>query len=101
MSFLKHLLTNWLGGGRYSGGGKHGGGKHGYYDKHSPMSSYGTPGTESPMQSSFCPTCAATNTPQARFCHQCGANLVSGSCSTCKQPLNPGDKFCNKCGKQQ
>ena len=103
MSFFKHLLSNWFGGGKYGSGGHHGGGggKHGYYNKHSQMPPYGMPGSPPPTQQVSCPKCSTSNDVQSRFCQQCGGSLVGGACSGCNQPLKPGDKFCAKCGKQQ
>ncbi len=66
-------------------------------------------------QTLTCPACGAPNTPDRRFCNNCGANLMSGghqqawasppppqqgaTCPACGYPNNPpGQKFCVNCG---
>ena len=105
MSFLKYLLSNWLGGGM----GKHGGyNKHGYsgYSKHGNKQGYGyDPSMSQPNQNmnttNTCPKCTRPNPDNARFCQQCGTSLGPTNCTSCNQPLESGTKFCSQCGKAQ
>lgn len=68
------------------------------------------PRTPQPL---ICPACGSPNTPDRRFCNNCGANLMSRGtqqtwgpppqqgtlCPTCGFPNNPpGQKFCGNCG---
>jgi hypothetical protein len=66
------------------------------------------------QQPSTCPTCGSPNTPDRKFCSNCGANLPirgpqqpfgtpsgqqSIACPTCGFPNNtPDRKFCGNCG---
>ena len=45
-----------------------------------------------------CPRCRQENTPQAKFCFECGAKLAL-ACSGCGAELMAGAKFCNQCGR--
>ena len=53
-----------------------------------------------------CPECGFANTPDARFCRQCGHALsapqmettVDSTCSQCGSLNKPGAKFCRSCG---
>src|SRR4051794_13084178 len=44
-----------------------------------------------------CPTCAALNEPDAKFCEDCGAPMTAG-CPRCGAVLTPGKRFCRECG---
>ena len=45
-----------------------------------------------------CPSCKAKNTPDKKFCNECGAPL-SATCPSCGKPVAFGAKFCGECGK--
>lgn len=73
-------------------------------------------GTQPPPrtpQSPLCPACGFPNTPDRKFCNNCGANLMSrgpqqtwapppqqsATCPACGFPNNPPrQKFCGNCG---
>jgi class 3 adenylate cyclase/tetratricopeptide (TPR) repeat protein len=44
-----------------------------------------------------CPNCGHENTPDAKFCSQCGTSL-SITCPVCSTVSGPTAKFCNNCG---
>ncbi len=44
-----------------------------------------------------CPSCATENETGRKFCHECGARLVSG-CPSCGASNPPAAKFCGECG---
>lgn len=44
-----------------------------------------------------CPTCAADNRPDAKFCRECGTPFAS-RCPSCGAANEPGQKFCDQCG---
>ena len=44
-----------------------------------------------------CPTCAALNDPDSRFCRGCGAKLAL-ECRQCGAPISHGASFCHNCG---
>ena len=46
-----------------------------------------------------CPVCTTENPEGAKFCLDCGANLIL-SCAECGTELPPGAKFCFECGAQ-
>ncbi len=46
----------------------------------------------------ICPNCHTTNPDAARFCLNCGQELVH-KCSNCKSDLAPGALFCMHCGQ--
>jgi DNA-directed RNA polymerase subunit RPC12/RpoP len=58
----------------------------------------------------ICPTCGLQNSPDRKFCSNCGASLISSGpqqtwgaqqpniCPACSSPYSPGQKFCNNCG---
>lgn len=51
--------------------------------------------------SKLCPKCNAANPPNARFCLQCGTNLMpenGATCSKCNKVNPAGAKFCVDCG---
>mgnify|MGYP000483433782 CR=1 FL=1 len=95
MSFLKHLLRNWMGGGYY--GGHHGGPRYGHgYGR----GGYYGPGPQGPAPPAVvCPQCGAENPPGTRFCAQCGAPLAGARCASCKAEIPAGAKFCPQCGQ--
>jgi Double zinc ribbon len=46
-----------------------------------------------------CPACRAPNPPTGKFCHNCGAPLVTKrSCPSCGREVAAGIKFCGNCG---
>ncbi len=46
----------------------------------------------------ICPNCQADNPDKARFCMNCGMQLVQ-RCSSCQSELPPGARFCMACGQ--
>jgi hypothetical protein len=67
-----HFLGRWLGG---LGGGHHGGRHRGRRD-------YGYDSLRNgdglaPLRVLVCPECRADNTPNSRFCAQCGKQMVA------------------------
>ncbi len=55
------------------------------------------------MAMNVCPNCGAQNSPNVRFCGQCGTGLsapaaVPGKCSSCGAQNDPGMRFCGECG---
>lgn len=53
-----------------------------------------------PMLACRCPRCSHDNSPEARFCSQCGVALNQQiACPTCQAMNDPDAKFCDKCGK--
>src|SRR5919206_2023421 len=44
-----------------------------------------------------CLSCGHENRSQARFCEECGAELVR-RCPRCQEQLRPGARFCDACG---
>ncbi|HEY6806161.1 MAG TPA: SPFH domain-containing protein [Pyrinomonadaceae bacterium] len=52
-----------------------------------------------------CPKCGSNNSPDAKFCNDCGAKLgvekQTVPCVKCGAALQPGTKFCNECGAKQ
>jgi class 3 adenylate cyclase/predicted ATPase len=44
-----------------------------------------------------CPRCRQENPQQAKFCSECGANLVA-HCAACGAELSAAAKFCGQCG---
>ncbi len=58
----------------------------------------------------ICPTCGFPNSPERKFCNNCGSNLISRgpqspwgaqqpiNCPTCGLPNTKGTKFCSNCG---
>jgi predicted nucleic acid-binding Zn ribbon protein len=67
-----------------------------------------------------CPACGTINTPDRKFCSNCGGNLMTGPafqqrqapagpggysgggliCSNCGSPIPPGRQFCGVCGNK-
>ena len=45
----------------------------------------------------LCSNCGTANQPGAKFCLECGAELLEG-CANCGAQLPPGAKFCSACG---
>jgi membrane protease subunit (stomatin/prohibitin family) len=45
-----------------------------------------------------CPSCAALNPENSKFCNKCGARLGKPVCPKCGKELNDDSKFCNNCG---
>src|SRR5215467_10255000 len=43
-----------------------------------------------------CPRCQCENSPQAKFCEECGGPLTR-SCPNCGTPLSASAKFCSEC----
>jgi membrane protease subunit (stomatin/prohibitin family) len=47
-----------------------------------------------------CPECHSSVPTEAKFCHQCGHQLVIfDQCAHCGKNLAPSAKFCSRCGK--
>lgn len=93
MSFLK----NWLGGGRHGGGhgGGHHGGGHGGYGGGGVNQNYAT----AQQGGINCNKCNTMNQVGARFCSNCGNNLLAKNvCNRCNTTNESGAKFCNNCG---
>lgn len=105
--FFDRLLGRRYGGGH--GGGHHGGG-HG--DWNGPGPDRGAPwgnrqnsdGDQSapPVQQRVlvCPNCRSDNTPDSRFCVNCGQRFGSAeaACSKCNAPIAANSRFCPSCG---
>jgi membrane protease subunit (stomatin/prohibitin family) len=52
------------------------------------------------QEGSFCHECKSPISPDAKFCPQCGHQLVVFSeCSKCGKHLTPNAKFCSRCGQ--
>ncbi len=47
-----------------------------------------------------CPKCNATVQAGAKFCPECGQNLQEMKCVKCNAALQPGAKFCPECGEK-
>jgi membrane protease subunit (stomatin/prohibitin family) len=47
-----------------------------------------------------CPKCGFNNPPNAKFCAGCGTPLQIGKCPKCGAQITPGAKFCPSCGQQ-
>ena len=45
-----------------------------------------------------CPTCSYKNAQDAKFCENCGAQLVR-LCTSCRTENTPRAKFCKNCGE--
>lgn len=88
MGFLERFL-----------GGHHRGGDHGARKGYE----YGGAGSaHGPAPAGWgtdCPSCRATNPPQAKFCQQCGTPMAPFACGQCSTMLQAGAKFCGQCGK--
>ncbi len=93
MSFFKHLLRGWMGGGYAGHHGKRRYGHHGGYRDDS--DDYLPPQARGPV----CGQCNAGNSPGARFCAQCGAALQGAPCAACGKEVPPGAQFCPNCGQ--
>jgi len=51
-----------------------------------------------------CPKCGAVNTPNVKFCSECGASMSAfqkTACVKCGVELQAGSKFCVECGTEQ
>lgn len=48
-----------------------------------------------------CPSCQAKVQADAKFCPSCGASLQKSKCVKCGAELQPGTKFCPECGAAQ
>lgn len=93
MSFFKHLLRGWMGGG-YAG--HHGKRRHGYHGGFADSgNAYGSP----QAQGQCCARCGTNNAAGARFCAQCGSPLQGAPCAACGKDMLPGAKFCPGCGQ--
>lgn len=89
MGFLKDLLRGAL-------GGHHTGRRQGRIGPHG---SYDTSASGSAGSARACPRCKAANSPEARFCQQCGTPLSGATCGQCGMALSETAKFCPQCGE--
>jgi len=50
-----------------------------------------------------CPSCRATNIPDAKFCNECGTKLIveKVQCGNCYAKIPDNAKFCNECGTKR
>jgi hypothetical protein len=48
----------------------------------------------------YCLECQTGNSPDSKFCSQCGAELPPQTCAACGKENPPGDRYCNNCGKE-
>lgn len=92
MSFFKHLVRGWMGGGNYGHHGKRRYGHHGGYPGDDGYDATSAPGV-------VCAKCNTRNAAGARFCAQCGASLQAVQCSACGAEAPPGARFCPDCGQ--
>ena len=57
-----------------------------------------------PAAGVVCPACGRQNSPNTKFCGDCGAKLEASAppqpklCPSCQAPVPNGVKFCNECG---
>ncbi len=58
----------------------------------------GDAGGSSPVRVA-CPSCGASNEPDAAFCKKCRAKLTRVSCPGCATSNEPDATFCKKCGR--
>jgi membrane protease subunit (stomatin/prohibitin family) len=47
-----------------------------------------------------CPKCGSQNSPNAKFCTECGTKLGPATCPNCQNELPAEAKFCNECGQK-
>ncbi len=95
MGFFEKLFRMGMGHHGGSGGGHHG---RGYTPYDQPP---GSPPPPSAAGGVGCPRCGTANTPDARFCRQCGAGLTPAACTVCGAALNAADRFCAQCGRER
>lgn len=93
MGFFSKLFS-----GHHGGGGHHGrhyrdSDHHGRYRDDRPV--------QRPANFIACPACGNANQPGARFCQQCGGNMVTSQCTKCTAPLAPEARFCGACGQSR
>ncbi|NLI80926.1 MAG: SPFH domain-containing protein [Deltaproteobacteria bacterium] len=63
------------------------------------MAKFGDGTTPSTLPSLQCPDCGRSVPGDARFCPQCGHQLmVSSKCAGCGKNLPPAARFCSRCG---
>ncbi|WP_371422589.1 zinc ribbon domain-containing protein [Tardiphaga sp.] len=104
-----HFLGRLLGG---HGGSGHGGGGHGspWDAARLAQGPFSQPGPQAPGHGSIpataqrvlvCPNCRGDNSPDSRFCGQCGQRLgpPEQACAKCGVTLASGVKFCPSCGE--
>lgn len=99
MGIFKQLIMGMITGhqgsskhGRYSNPSKEHHGR-GYYNER-PVNY-----SAMPAAPKACSSCQYPNSPQSKFCGQCGSSLNVGKCTGCGQSLTPGSKFCADCGQ--
>ncbi|MBN8935696.1 MAG: zinc ribbon domain-containing protein [Rhizobiales bacterium] len=105
--FLDRLFGRRYGGGH--GGGHHGGGHGDQYgsapdrgtlsgNRHSPDWNRSAPPAQQRIL--VCPSCRFDNTPDSRFCVNCGQRfgLSEAVCSKCSTSIPANAKFCSACG---
>lgn len=93
MSFFEHLLRGWMGDKNSGHHGKRRNGHHGGYTESN--NAYTPPRMQGPV----CGQCNASNSPDARFCAQCGMSLQALPCAACNKNIPAGAKFCPACGQ--
>lgn len=47
----------------------------------------------------FCSKCGAELNDSQKFCHSCGAEVITRKCIRCGKPLPYGSQFCSNCGE--
>src|SRR4029079_19695308 len=47
----------------------------------------------------LCPTCSTRNSPESRYCSQCGSALTM-MCSSCGRANDRKARFCSECGNK-
>lgn len=57
-------------------------------------------GITHPVQTVTCSECGATNSPDSKFCNNCGKSLAMSSviCTSCNAQNSMSSKFCSNCG---
>lgn len=99
MSIIEKMLRRYLGGmGGHYGRSRHGKDYYGRDDDDGYRGDYREKSFGRGGAGLNCPQCRASNSPDARFCAQCGTALAV-KCSQCGAALPAGAKFCASCGR--